>query len=123
MILNVISRVTGFGFEIAMLSFLAVMLIPPFAVKKIWTEFNYGNLSLKHLIPVAFFSFLPVLGGAAGGPDMGPEYLVLIAIGAVGGLFWSTPFAAWSYYKSRDNQSIPSGDLSGNIPDSNQSDE
>ena len=99
MILNVISGVTEFGFEVAMLSFLAVILIPPFTLKKYKPE----EASLIHLIPTAFLTFIiPVIGAAFGGPDMGPEWLVLIPLAAVGGALWSTPFAGWNYFKSRD---------------------
>ena len=99
MILNVISGVTDdVDFALAMLSFLAVILIPPFSLKRA----KPNEVSLIHLIPVAFLTFvIPVFGAAFGGPDMGPEWLVLIPIAAVGGAFWSLPFAGWSYYKSK----------------------
>ena len=99
MILNVISGVTDdVDFALAMLSFLAVILTPPLILKRA----KPNEVSLIHLIPVAFLTFvIPVIGAAAGGPDMGPEWLVLIPIAAVGGAFWSIPFAGWSYYKSK----------------------
>ncbi len=98
MIFNVISEVTEVGFEVAMISFLAVILIPPFALKKAKPD----ETSLIHLIPTAFLTFIiPVLGAAFGGPDMGPEWLVLIPLAAVGGAIWSLPFAGWNYFKSR----------------------
>ena len=99
MILNVISGVTEFGFAVAMLSFLAVILAPPLTLKK----FKPEEVSLAHLIPTAFLTFIiPVFGAVFGGPDMGPEWLVLIPMAAIGGLFWSLPFAGWKYFKSRD---------------------
>jgi hypothetical protein len=99
MILNVISGVTDDAdFALAMLSFLAVILIPPFALK----QAKPNEVSLIHLIPVAFLTFiLPVIGAAFGGPDMGVEWLVLIPIAAAGGAFWSIPFAGWDYFKSK----------------------
>ena len=98
MILNVISSVTEVGFVVAMLSFLAVILIPPFVLKQV----KPTETSLIHLIPVAFLTFIiPVIGAAFGGPDMGPEWLVLIPLAAVGGAFWSLPFAGWNYFKGR----------------------
>ena len=82
-----------------MLSFLAVMLIPPYALKKAKPD----ETSLVHLIPVAFLTFIiPVLGATFGGPNMGLEWLVLIPLAAAGGAFWSLPFAGWNYFRSRD---------------------
>ena len=102
MILNVMSGVTEFGFGIAMLSFLAVILIPAFLVKRTFPQIIEGEASLKHLIPISFLTFiLPILGPAFGGGDMGLDWLILVPMGAVGGIFWSLPFAGWSYYKSR----------------------
>ena len=97
MILNVISGLTdGVDFVLAMLSFLAVILVPPFILKQV----KPNEVSLVHLIPVAFLTFIiPVFGAVFGGPDMGPEWLVLIPIAAVGGAFWSLPFAAWDYFR------------------------
>ena len=103
MILNVISGATDdVDFALAMLSFLAVILIPPLILKRA----KPNEVNLFHLIPVAFLTFvIPVFGAAFGGPDMGPEWLVLVPIAAVGGAFWSLPFAAWDYWKSRGNSS------------------
>tara|TARA_B100000700_G_C14951208_1_gene811736 strand:- start:104 stop:436 length:333 start_codon:yes stop_codon:yes gene_type:complete len=100
MIINVISSVTEIGFEVAMLSFLAIILIPPMAIKK----FKPDQTNLAQLIPTSFFTFIiPVFGAAFGGPDMGPEWLVLIPLAAVGGAFWSLPFAGWNYWKRDGN--------------------
>jgi hypothetical protein len=97
MIFNVISGLTdSVDFVFAMLSFLAVILTPPFILKKA----KPNDVSLVHLIPVSFLTFIiPVFGAVFGGPDMGPEWLVLIPIAAVGGAFWSLPFAAWDYFR------------------------
>ena len=98
MILNVISNVTdNVDFALAMLSFLAVIFIPPLTLKQV----KPNEVSLVHLIPVSFLTFIiPVFGAVFGGPDMGPEWLVLIPIAAVGGVFWSLPFAAWDYFRA-----------------------
>jgi len=81
--------------------------------------------SLKHLIPVAYLTLLiPVLFTSMGAPNSNLVTLAtIVMLGAIGGIFWSTPFALWSYYKSRGNQSISGGDLGGNVPDTDQSDE
>ena len=98
MIINVMSSVTELGFSVAMISFLAVILLPPFALKKAKPD----EISLVHLLPVSFFTFLfPVFGASFGGPDMGPEWLQLIPLAAVGGAVWSLPFACWAYWKSQ----------------------
>ena len=116
----------GFGSFAGFVGYmLGSILLSAFGVKLISQKIGCCEPSLKHLIPVAFLTFfLPVLGPAFGAPSTGLDYVgILIILGAIGGIFWSTPFALWSYYKSRDNQSIPSGDLGGDIPDSGQSDE
>ncbi len=115
----------GFGSFAGFVGYmLGSILLSAFGVKIISQKIGCCEPSLKHLIPVAFLTFLlPVLGPAFGGHGHYDYVAIVTVLGAIGGIFWSTPFAAWSYYKSRDNQSIPSGDLSGNIPDSNQSDE
>lgn len=83
-------------------SVIAFILLSAFGVKTISEKTGYCEPSLKHLIPVSFLTFvLPVFGPAIGAGNTGPEYVgALIAFGAVGGLFWSTPFVGWSYYKS-----------------------
>ena len=116
----------GFGAFAGFVGYtLGSILLSAFGVKIISQKIDCCEPSLKHLVPVSFLTFfLPVVGPAVGAPSSGLDYVgILIIFGAIGGIFWSTPFALWSYYKSRGNQSIPSGDLSGNIPDSNQSDE
>ena len=110
MILNVISGVTDdVDFVFAMISLLAVILIPPFILKRV----KPNEVSLVQLIPVAFLTFnIPVWGAVSGGPDMGPEWLVLIPIAAVGGAFWSLPFVIWSYFRDSKSSSLHSVTLS-----------
>ncbi len=92
------------SFASAMLSFLMIILIPPFLTREIWEKQFNLRPSLKHLVPVSFLTFiLPVLGPAFGGPSLGPEWLILIPMAAVGGIFWSLPFAGWDYYSSTRN--------------------
>ncbi len=91
-------------FATAMLSFVSIILIPPFLTRKFWEEKLNLRPSMKHLVPVSFFTFcFPVLGPAFGGPSMGPEWLILIPMAAIGGIFWSLPFAGWDYYRSTRN--------------------
>ncbi|HIL68219.1 MAG: hypothetical protein CXT66_06285 [Methanobacteriota archaeon] len=83
-------------------SIIAFILLSAFGVKIISKKTGFCDPSLKHLIPVSFLTFvIPVFGPALGAGSTGPEYVgALIVFGAVGGLFWSTPFVGWSYYKS-----------------------
>ncbi|MBI87767.1 MAG: hypothetical protein CMB67_01885 [Euryarchaeota archaeon] len=91
-------------FATAMLSFLMIILIPPFLTREIWEKQLNLRPSLKHLVPVSFMTFLfPVLGPSFGGPSLGPEWLILIPMAALGGIFWSLPFAGWDYYSSSRN--------------------
>jgi hypothetical protein len=108
MVLNVRINVAFDSFGTAVISFLGIILISAFIVKKTAQTIGCCEPSLKHLIPVAFLTFIiPVLGPIFGAPNMGLEVVVtIIFMGAIGGLFWSTPFAIWSYFKSRGNESI-----------------
>ena len=83
-------------------SIIAFILLSAFGVKIISEKTGFCEPSLKHLIPVSFLTFvIPVFGPALGAGSTGLEYVgALIVFGAVGGLFWSTPFVGWSYYKS-----------------------
>ena len=90
-------------FETAVLSFLSIILIPPFLTRKIWQEKLNARPSLLHLIPVSFLTFfMPVLGASFGGPSLGvlSYWLMLPVFAAFGGVFWSLPFAGWNHYNS-----------------------
>ena len=92
----------------ALLVVIAIPLVSAFAVKKIAKMRECCEPSLKFLIPVAYLTFLPVLGASFGAPNSNLDTLAtIVLIGAIGGTFWSAPFAAWSYFKSRGDQSIP----------------
>ena len=109
----------------ALLVVIGIPLVSAFGVNKISKMSGCCEPSLKHLIPVAYLTLLiPVLFSSMGAPNSNLETLAtIVMLGAIGGIFWSTPFALWSYYKSRGNQSISGGDLGGNVPDTDQSDE
>ena len=97
-----------YHWQSALLVVIAIPLISAFAVKKIAEMRECCEPSLKFLIPVAYLIFLPVLGSSGGAPNSDLDTLAtIVLIGAIGGTFWSAPFAAWSYFKSRGNQSIP----------------
>jgi hypothetical protein len=98
-----------YHWQSALLVVIAIPLVSAFAVKKVARMKEWCEPSLKFLIPVAYLTFLiPVLGTSFGAPNSDLDTLATIVIlGTIGGTFWSTPFAAWSYFKSRGNQSIP----------------
>ena len=114
-----------YHWESALLVVIGIPLVSAFGVNKISKMSGCCEPSLKHLIPVAYLTLLiPVLFSSMGAPNSNLVTLAtIVMLGAIGGIFWSTPFALWSYYKSRGNQSISGGDLGGNVPDTDQSDE
>ena len=114
-----------YHWQSALLVVIGIPLVSAFGVNKISKMSGCCEPSLKHLIPVAYLTFLiPVFGASFGAPNSNLETLAtIVMLGAIGDIFWSTPFALWSYYKSRGNQSISGGDLGGNVPDTDQSDE
>ncbi len=95
----------SFGAAIAV--FLGMIFISAFAVKKISQTIGCCEPSLKQLIPISFLTFiLPVLGPAFGAPNSDLDTLAfVIVLGAVGGAFWSTPFAIWNYLKRPKKES------------------
>ena len=114
-----------YHWQSALLVVIGIPLVSAFGVNKISKMSGCCEPSLKHLIPVAYLTFLiPVLFSSMGAPNSNLVTLAtIVMLGAIGGIFWSTPFALWSYYKSRGNESISGGDLGGNVPDTDQSDE
>jgi hypothetical protein len=112
----------------ALLVVIGIPLVAAFGVKKIAKMRGCCEPSLKHLIPVAYLTFLiPVLGVSFGAPNSNLVTLATIVIlGAIGGIFWSAPFAAWNYFKggppaadgSNDSDGSDSGDdLPADEPD------
>jgi len=81
---------------------LACILVSALGVKTISEKTGFCDPSLKHLVPVSLATLvIPVLGPAFGAGSTGMDYVgALIALGAIGGLFWSIPFAVWNNYKS-----------------------
>ena len=90
----------------AMISFLTIVLVPPFLVRKISSDMFDVNLSLKHLIPISFLTFIiPLFGATFGLPNMELTSLAtLVALALVGGAVWSLPFAARSYFKGSNSE-------------------
>ena len=90
-----------------LLASIGIPFISAYIVRKKIVERNFAESSFKLTIPVAYLTFLPVFGASAGAANSNLETLAMIVlIGAIGGIFWSTPFAIWSYIKSRGNESI-----------------
>jgi len=107
----------SFGGALAI--FMGMILFSAFTVKKISQAMDYCNPSLKQLFPISFLTFLlPILGPTFGAPNSDLDTLLtIIAIGTVGGLFWSIPFALWNNYKGFNNSKIGEGrhDITQNI--------
>ena len=85
----------GGWFSLALLSALIVNQISKRAE---WPEVN-----LRILIPVGCItSIIPLFGPLFGMPNTEPTTLAtVVAMGAIGGFFWSIPFAMWSFFRSR----------------------
>ena len=81
---------------------IGIPLVSAFGVKKIAVDFWDCEPGLKHLIPVAYLTFLiPIFGSAFGAANSDLDTLAtIILLGSIGGLFWSTPFALWNFYKA-----------------------
>ena len=114
-----------YHWQSALLVVIGIPLVSAFGVKKIAEMSGCCEPSLKHLIPVAYLTFLiPVLGASFGAPNSNLETLAtIVMLAAIGGTFWSTPFAIWSYFKTRGNKSVSSTDPVLDLPHANQSDE
>mgnify|MGYP003682819031 CR=1 FL=1 len=86
------------SFESALAIFIAMILIPAFAVKKIAQRLGCCEPSLEQLIPVSFLTFLlPLLGASFGAPNSDLDTLAtVIVLGAIGGAFWSLPYVLWA---------------------------
>ena len=65
---------------------------------------NLPEARLKTLIPVGFLtSIIPLFGATLGLPNSDLASLaMLLALGTVGGIFWSLPIVGWDYFKSRN---------------------
>ncbi len=92
----------------ALAIFMGMILFSAFTVKKLSQAMGYCNPSLMQLFPISFLTFfLPILGITFGAPNSDLDTLLtIIAMGTVGGLFWSTPFALWNFYRGRSNNSV-----------------
>jgi len=97
-----------YHWQSALLVVIGIPLVSAFGVNKIAKMSGCCEPSLKHLIPVAYLTFLiPILGVSFGAPNSNLVTLAtIVMLGAIGGIFWSTPFAIRSYFKSRGNESI-----------------
>tara|TARA_B110000438_G_scaffold300432_1_gene352813 strand:- start:7452 stop:7835 length:384 start_codon:yes stop_codon:yes gene_type:complete len=83
--------------------FFVLAAVSAVSVNQISKRVGWPEIDLKILIPIGFFaSIMPIFGATFGLPNSELTSLAtLITLGAIGGLFWSLPFAGWSYYKSR----------------------
>ena len=84
----------GGWFSLAVLSATIVSQIPKRA--------KWPRVSLKILIPVGCStSIIPLFGLFFGMPNSEPITLaIVVSIGAIGGFFWSIPYAMWFFFSS-----------------------
>ena len=84
----------------ALLTVIGIPLVSVISVKFGSRKLNCCEPSLKHLIPVAFLTCMPVLFATGGAPNSTLEVLAFIVlIGAVFGTFWSLPYVLWALIK------------------------
>ena len=85
--------------------FFALSALSAYIINEISKRVGWPEVGLKILIPVAFFtSIIPLFGPVFGLPNNEPITLATVVLmGAVGGAFWSLPFAGWGYWKNRGN--------------------
>ncbi|MAT86689.1 MAG: hypothetical protein CMA25_07015 [Euryarchaeota archaeon] len=85
----------GGWFSLALLS---AVIVNQISKRAKWPEVNF-----KILISVGCItSIIPLFGPLFGMPNTEPITLAtVVAIGAIGGFFWSIPFAMWSFFSSR----------------------
>jgi hypothetical protein len=74
-------------------------------VNKISKQAGWPDVPLKTLIPVGFLTtIMPLFGATFGLPNSGLTSLAtLVALGAVGGAFWSLPFVLGAHFKKTDS--------------------
>ena len=94
----------------ALLTVIGIPLVSAFSVKYGSRKLNCCEPSLKHLIPVAYLTFLiPVLGISFGAPNSDLDTLAtIILLGAIGGAFWSLPYLLWALIKPNSNHTTTS---------------
>jgi hypothetical protein len=90
------------SFELLCGGWFLLAVLSAFIVNKISKFAEWPEVSLKILIPVGCItSIIPLFGPLFGMPNSEPITLAtVVAIGAIGGLFWSIPFAMWSFFSS-----------------------
>lgn len=88
------------SFELLCGGWFLLAVLSAFIVNKISKLAEWPEVSLKILIPIGCItSVVPLFGPLFGMPNSEPITLAtVVAIGAIGGLFWSIPFAMWSFF-------------------------
>ena len=81
----------------------SLAVLSAFIVNQISKRAQWPEVSLKILIPVGCItSIIPLFGPLFGMPNTEPITLAkVVAMGAIGGFFWSIPFALWSFFSSK----------------------
>ena len=81
--------------------FFGLATLSALIINGIWKRAQWSELNLKILIPVACItSIMPLFGPLFGLPNTSLITLAtIVAFGAIGGIFWSTPFALWIHFR------------------------
>ena len=84
-------------------AFFALATLSSSVVNQLWKRAEWPEVSLKILIPIGCItSIMPLFGPVFGLPNTNLITLaIVVAMGAIGGAFWSLPFVAWNWVKKR----------------------
>tara|TARA_Y100000768_G_scaffold340727_1_gene284782 strand:+ start:49 stop:477 length:429 start_codon:yes stop_codon:yes gene_type:complete len=91
------------SFAVLFGGWISLAVLSAFIVNQISKRAKWPQVSLRILITVGCItSVIPLFGTLFGLPNSEPITLAtVVAIGAIGGSFWSIPFAMWSFFTSR----------------------
>ena len=91
------------SFAVLFGGWISLAVLSAFIVNQISKCAKWPEVIFKILIPVGCItSIIPLFGPLFGMPNTEPITLAtVVAIGAIGGSFWSIPFAVWSFFTSR----------------------
>ena len=88
------------SFSVLCGGWISLAVLSALIVNKISKLAEWPEVHLKILIPIGFFtSIIPLFGPLFGMPNSELTTLAqVVLIGAIGGFFWSIPFAMWSFF-------------------------
>ena len=97
----VLAEIDPGSFQVLCGGFFALGAISAVITNQILKQIGQPEVDLKIMIPVGFLtSIIPLFGATFGLPNSDLDSLAtLVALGGVGGFFWSLPFAGWNHIK------------------------